>query len=398
MTNELTLTPPLNGSPRRRFQITREGVYAIALTGWVLVSALISHVSLTLLVFCMLLSALSIGAIQTMRNVRRIEATRRLPEQAVAGREFHLEFEVRNRRLFGAAQGIVLASDIQPVAADRPASVFLTTVPPRGNVTERIDLVLPRRGLYRFGELQLSSRFPFGFMERTVSVGAAQELLVYPRLGKLSRRFFEFERESHPHQEGRRPGPATLEADYHGLREFRHGDSPRWIHWATSARRGRLMVREFEARQNRDVLVLLDPWVPDSPEVRDQELLELAISFVATVCVELCERHSVHLVLGIASDPPLVRHGETAAHLLRELLQQLAVVQGTSRPSWEVLLRDLPPAWTSQMRITAVSPRPLDLVSRMAANGKRKGWPNLAHRIVEVDVGRPDLREFFQLQ
>jgi uncharacterized protein (DUF58 family) len=265
-------------------------------------------------------------------------------------------------------------------------------------VTERIDLVLPRRGLYRFSELNLSSRFPFGFMERTIPVGAAQELLVYPRLGKLRRRLFEFERESHPHQEGRRPGPATLEADYHGLREFRDGDSPRWIHWATSARRGRLMVREFEARQNRDVLVLLDPWVPESPEIRDQELLELAISFVATVCVELCERHSLHLVLGIASHPPVVRHGETAPHLLRELLQQLALVQGTSRPSWEVLLRDLPAAWTGQMRITAVSPRPLDLANRMAANGARNRKKNLAHRIVEFDVSRPDLREFFQLQ
>jgi uncharacterized protein (DUF58 family) len=385
-------------SARRRLVVTREGWAAIALTGWVLASALISHVSLTLLVFCMLLAALSIGAIQTMRNVRRVEASRRLPDQAVAGREFAVEFDVRNKRFFGAAQAILLTSDVQPYAANRPADVFLATVAPRDHVTERINLVLPRRGLYRFGELNLSSRFPFGFMERTIPVGVAQDLLVYPRLGKLSRRFFEFERESHPHQEGIRPGPATLEADYHGLREFRDGDSPRWIHWPTSARRGRLMVREFEARQNRDVLVILDPWLPEAPEPRDYELLELAISFTATVSVELCERHSVHLVLGIASDPPVVRHGETSSHLLRDLLRQLAVVQGTCHTTLDQLLRDLPPAWTSQMRITAVSPRVLSISDSAASNGSRNRWRNLAQRLVEVDVSRPELRDYFQLQ
>jgi uncharacterized protein (DUF58 family) len=260
-------------------------------------------------------------------------------------------------------------------------------------------LTLKRRGLYYFGELNLSSRFPFGFMERSIPLGAPQELLVYPRLGKLSRRFFEFERESHPHQEGLKPGPATLEADYHGLREFRDGDSPRWIHWRTSARRGRLMVREFEARQNRDVLVLLDPWLPDPAEARDRELLELAISFVATVCVELCEHHGIHLVLGIASDPPVVRHGESSQHFLMELLQHLALIQGTSNTAWDNLLRGLPATWTSQMHITAVSPRVIDLATRLtSAKGTRYRWRNVAQRITEIDVGRPDLREVFQLQ
>jgi uncharacterized protein (DUF58 family) len=236
-------------------------------------------------------------------------------------------------------------------------------------------------------------------MERSLPVAAPEDLLVYPRLGKLSRRFLEFERESHPHQEGRRPGPSALEADYHGLREFRDGDSPRWIHWPTSARRGALMVREFEARQNRDVLLLLDPWLSESPTPRDHELLELAVSFTATVCVELCKRHSIHLVLGIASDPFVVLHGESSQHLLREILRHLALVQGTPKTAWDELLRGLPPAWTNLMRITAVSPRSLDLAAKLsAARGVRLRSQNLAHRIVEIDVTRPELHDIFEIQ
>jgi uncharacterized protein (DUF58 family) len=389
----------LNITARRRFWVTRDGKWAIGLTGWVLASAVISHASLTLLAFCMLVAVLSVGAIQTMRNLRRLEVTRRLPDQAVAGRPIHLEIDLHNRRLMGTAQGLVITSPVRPAPHGRPPSVFLPSVPARGHVTERIELVLPNRGLYRFDELEITSRFPFGFVERSIVAGESQDLLVYPRLGKLSRRLFEFERESHPHQEGRRPGPASNEVDYHGLREFRDGDSPRWIHWPTSARRGRMMVREFEARHNRDVAVLLDPWLPANPEARDRDLLELAISFVATVCVELCGRHSLHLVLGIASNPPIVRHGQSSARLLRELLEQLAVVQGTSETPWDELFQELPLAWTSQMRITAVGPRPLDLASRagIADDATRRRWRNLARRLVEVNVASGTLQQVFEL-
>jgi uncharacterized protein (DUF58 family) len=159
-----------------------------------------------------------------------------------------------------------------------------------------------------------------------------------------------------------------------------------------------MMVREFEARQNRDVLVLLDPWLPASPEPRDRELLELAISFVATVCVELCEHHGIHLVLGVAAESPAVRHGESSPHFLMELLEQLALIQGTPDTDWDNLLRELPATWTNQMHITAVSPRVLNLADRLtSAKGSRFRWRNVAQRISEIDVARPDLREVFQL-
>jgi uncharacterized protein (DUF58 family) len=189
------------------------------------------------------------------------------------------------------------------------------------------------------------------------------------------------------------------EADYHGLREFRDGDNPRWVHWPTSARRGRLMVREFEARHNRDVAILLDPWLPAVPEPRDRDLLELAISFVATVCVDLCERHNLHLVLGIAANPPIVRHGQTSPRLLRELLEQLALVQGTSETPWDELFRELPLAWTSQMHITAIGPRPLDLATRAGHTDDptRRRWRNLTRRLVEVNVASGSLQQYFEL-
>ena len=391
---------PPDHPPGRGLRVTREGWVALALTIWILGASLMSHASLILLVFCTLAGILVVSSTQTMRNTRQVTATLRMPNHAVAGRPLRLEFAVHNRRRFGTARAIALSTKVQPATDDVKPSVFVPAVASRTEVTVPKELTLRDRGLYRFSKLELVTCYPFGFLEQSVRLGGPQELLVYPRLGKLSRRFLEEHRENYLRQQGHRPGVSPEEADYHGLREFRPGDSPRWIHWATTARRARLMVREFEARHNRDVAVLLEPWLAVGSDEQDRRLLELAISFVATLLVELCKRQNSHILLGIASDPPVIRHGQSCDALLHELLAQLALLRGTTEPKWEALIEDLPATWTGEMRITAVGPRRIDLVSRLqAVDGLRhRKWRRLTRRLVEVDVSSPELHEYFELQ
>jgi uncharacterized protein (DUF58 family) len=344
---------------------------------------------------------LVVAAVQTVRNTRQVDASLHVPDHAFAGRPFRLEFVVRNGRRFGAARAIGLSSKLQPAASDEPAesvSMFLSCVAGHAQAKERCELTLPERGLYRFGELELVSRYPFGFFERSLRCAGPHELVVFPRLGKLSRRFWNIERASPFRQEGHRPGVSPEEADYHGLREFRPGDSPRWIHWSTTARRARLMVKEFEARHNRDVAVLLEPWLPPQSDAQDRAQLELALSVTATLLVELCQRHGLHVLLGIAGDAPLIRHGPSSEGLLRELLRHLALLRGTSDPQWDGLIAELPPTRISQMRIVVVGPRPPELVSRLqAAHGRaNRKWHRLTRRLVEIDVSNGNLRDLFE--
>src|SRR5438445_186493 len=59
---------------------------------------------------------------------------------------------------------------------------------------------------------------------------------------------------------GRSRRRLALEAEFHGLRQFRAGDSPRWIHWRTSARTGELVVREFDHGTHNDLVLILEPF------------------------------------------------------------------------------------------------------------------------------------------
>ena len=100
------------------------------------------------------------------------------------------------------------------------------------------------------------------------------------------------QRQATENRRGQRHDRSAQQVEYHGLRDYRSGDSPRWIHWRTSARRGELMVKEFEQQNEQDLAILIDPWLPRTKAAAEQrEALEEAISFAATLCLlETCRR------------------------------------------------------------------------------------------------------------
>ena len=112
------------------------------------------------------------------------------------------------------------------------------------------------RGRYAFERVKLTIADPFGLARAHVEQGEPQALVVYPRLAALDRLFSEggaFE------QDGRRlllRRPTGYEL--HSVREYAEGESLRKVHWRSTARRGRLMVKELEDAPRDEVAILLD--------------------------------------------------------------------------------------------------------------------------------------------
>jgi uncharacterized protein (DUF58 family) len=113
-----------------------------------------------------------------------------------------------------------------------------------------------RRGRYVFSDSRLVISDPFGLHRVAVPLERPGALLVYPRLVRLHRLFSE----SGAHAfEGRRlllRRPTGY--DLHGVREYEQGESLRHVHWRSTARRGRLMVKELEDAPRDELAVLLD--------------------------------------------------------------------------------------------------------------------------------------------
>jgi len=172
-----------------------------------------------------------------------------------------------------------------------------------------------------------------------------QELLVVPRLGVLQRGVLRHWLSQHCPTQGAVRAAArrqpTAQLEFHGLRTFRAGDSPRHIHWRTTARRGELMVREFEDLPNDNLILLVDPWTPAIAAPGTNTDLERLLSLAATIVWEWCRQKGDDLALAIAGMPSALHHGISGRELALAMLQSLARVQGGPAEIWPALLERL---------------------------------------------------------
>jgi len=114
---------------------------------------------------------------------------------------------------------------------------------------------------------------------------------------------------------------------FHALRDYQPGDERRYIHWKSSAKTGRYMVRQFE-QSRRSHLVVAMSLAPE--DYRDDDEFELAVSVTGSLGVRaIRDARSVSVVTGqhgAPSTPSRQLHGirSLAAHRSDRLLDELA--------------------------------------------------------------------------
>ena len=383
----------------RRTSITREGIYYLLVVLFIVASAVFRDENLLVVVAGLMLGPLFFNWRLVVSGLRRLELRRKLPHRICAGDPLLVEILAENRRSQLATCAMEVRDTITRVGdrrTERAATVDVLFpyigAGQSSGVTYRSRLT--QRGRYRLGPLIVSTRFPFGLLQCCVTLDVSDELIVCPRLGRLSRqwaRLVEAERMGSERSQ-RRQG--FLEGDYYGLREWRAGDSPRWIHWRTSAKLSSLAIRQFEQQRNRDVVLVLDLWQPESPRLEDQGHVELAISLAATAVADLCRRGGNRVLLAIAGKQhQTLTAGSASMLFVKECLDELAVVEADSRNRLRELLSRLRIDAQVGARQIIISSRPmpdelLDILPQGPAHRppERRTWINVSdeHRASQL--------------
>ncbi len=141
-----------------------------------------------------------------------------------------------------------------------------------GMRTLRIDSRLPalKRGVYRIKAARLVSTWPLGLVAMRRTVSAPEEIIVYPAPALAA------EAVGGSGEEGVAPTDGMLQPS--GLREFRAGDDVRRVHWRASARRGDLVVAEWDGGRGSGSEVVLDRRC-------DEERLENALAVACAMAL-----------------------------------------------------------------------------------------------------------------
>jgi len=113
-----------------------------------------------------------------------------------------------------------------------------------------------QRGVFTLGPITLRGGDPFGLFDMEKELPHTSTMVVYPAMVNL-RAFIP--------PTGHLPGGGTLHRRTHyvttnvaGTREYAPGDSFNRIHWPSTARKERLIVKEFELDPTADVWLFLD--------------------------------------------------------------------------------------------------------------------------------------------
>ncbi|MHB0871687.1 MAG: DUF58 domain-containing protein [Chloroflexota bacterium] len=303
----------------------------------------------TTLLFTLLLTrAWSRRSLHAVSYERRVSDDRAFP-----GDELRLTLRLGNHKLLPLPWMEVddaVPSQLEPVPAKGESTAGIEKDRLRLSASvawnERISwhyrLRCHRRGIYQLGPAAVTSGDPFGLFPRSSTLGAAQQLVVYPRLVPLERLGLPA---GFPLGE-RKPDRWIFEDPSRtvGVRDYRPEDSFRRIHWKATARRQQLQVKLQEPSTTLETALFLGVDTFSSlPDTR----FEHGVSVVASLAHELIgQRHPVGLYVngGVPGSKGNVElaPGSSQEQLIR-ILELLAGIQPEASGPVDLLLAEAAP-------------------------------------------------------
>ncbi len=289
--NELTKErglPGASGQPSKhsyRFHSTPQGWFFFLLTFLIMVAATTSGHNLLYLLVCVFLGVFIVMGNMAVMNLRSLHVTRELPEEIYAETPHLVEIRVSNPREIMDSFSLKIR-EIPNREGSVEGEVFLPLVEKGKESSKEYRLRVSRRGWHELHGMEIQTRFPFGFWERSRTFLSPQTLLAFPRVfhsWSEARATLQLDGEF----SGRRLGKGD---ELLNFRNYEPGDPIRWIHWKNTAKTDRLTVALFHHPENRQAIVSLrtrySKWDGDTFD----EHVEEAISWSATAVHRLLEK------------------------------------------------------------------------------------------------------------
>lgn len=341
---------------RNRMAITREGVAYVTIMSVMFLGSIIGRTNMLMFVFAMMIGPWVLNGWIAFSMLRRTQAKRVLPHRAMAGEMVSVEFEVANRKWLLSSWLLDARDQISHVRDRFQASALFVRVPAGQSRRGHYFVRFSQRGEYSFGPLELTTHFPLGLVERGLLFNEFATLIVHPRVGRMTSRWRSDLWNATELAEQRRMRAGLFDDEFQRIREYRVGDNPKAIHWRTTARRGELMVREFQQTRDRDLVLLVELWQPAQPTTADLDRVELAISFAATVLHEnLRQSREARLRMIVVGSQKFAWDHLSS---LEQALDQLALASASATANVRPVLDETMQRISSSSRVVVISSRP----------------------------------------
>jgi uncharacterized protein (DUF58 family) len=253
---------------RVRYRITRGGLLFCFAVMLVAVAAGVSANNLLFLILATMFSTLMVSGFISRLCLAGLELDLLLPEHISAGRAARAKLYVRNLKIWMPSFSIrvVGVPERLPVnltaAVGQPAiltaPIYFPVIAGGAVLEESVDVRFMRRGAHRQNSFVFTTRFPFGFLDKSARVTLRREVVVYPSIEPqpgFAELLTAIVGEIEAHMVG-------LGRDFYRIRPYEAFESARHLDWKASAHTGDLQIREFAREQEPAVEIFLDRDVP----------------------------------------------------------------------------------------------------------------------------------------
>ena len=254
-------------------------VGAVTTTGWAVITLVIVGLALAVTfqwveaLACALAGvvALVLAAMRVAWRPPHVVSIRVPNERIVAGQTAVGEISVRNERARSVRSGIIEL----PIGTGTGEFV----VPPLGahETWDEMFLISSRhRGLINVGPARAVRSDALGLLRRVRMWDEPVLLHVHPRTVRVPFDATGFQLDV----EGVATGKlSSSDVSFHALRDYEPGDDRRAVHWQSTARLGKLIVRQYEETHRSHHVIVLDT----SRDAWDHDAFETAVSVAGSL-------------------------------------------------------------------------------------------------------------------
>lgn len=266
----------------RKLKLTREGKFFVFITSGVGFAAINTGNNLMYLVLGMMLSLIIVSGILSDLSLRSVEVVRHYPSFLTAGQTAILKVVLTNQKRWLPSFSIEVEEvlDYEGVA-QVPSHTLL--IRPRTTESAFIHLKLPVRGQYESSGIALATSFPFSLFRKSRYFPVSELLVVHPPIRSEENIRFP------PNEQGLDQSRPQIGrgGDIYGVKDHRPGDSVRDIHWKVTARRGRLIAKEYDRPSIRSVWFVFPNLIQNDSEVAAFERAVIRVASLAVAYLDV---------------------------------------------------------------------------------------------------------------
>ena len=300
---------------------------------WLCISQ-VNHNLIALILACASLSVLIVSFVASLFTLMGIEIIRRPFDQLHVGTLANLPLECRNLKQH-RRQTIVIIEKLLFAQNRTVSSVVATMGPNETRIVNRA--VMPSaRGAFTLRKIVIRSADPAGVFCREKKILLPEAIVVYPSVEPLENLDLGEGGSLATSLTSNPTNAAGYSQDFYGVREYHPSDGMRFIHWKSTARHNKLMVREFERRSQLTVAILIDgvggTATPEAPALH----LEATLIAAASICNYL-SRKTINLALGIGGERLMMLPPSPVEENWREAMLMMATMESGDIPLTDVI-------------------------------------------------------------